>query len=266
MDFAAASERVGALVAPRNVVLVGASDRLGSWAARVWRNLNRYGRNLNRYGFDGRLFPMNPGRSEIGGEVCYPDFASLPEKTDHLVILAPAAHVLLQEALPRAIGSPRAEKYIRIVEEYAAQPGKPIACITMASHGQSDYSRAQRADAPHLPFLQEANKALRAIQHVVERDRRIALAGESEAIILDTPVRSAACDRVRALAADGVRALSEVESKSILAAYDLPLPREATAAHAKGAAAAARAIGPRAAHRRPGAGRHHHSASSIGVW
>lgn len=537
MDFAAARERVGALVAPNNVVLVGASDRPGSWAARVWRN-------LNRYGFGGRLFPMNPGRAEIGGEICYPHFAALPEKPDHLVILAPAAHVpnvlrsgaaagarsatifsagfgegegagsalgadlraaleetgiavsgpncmgnvcapsrlvtltedrqlnmsggpialvgqsggvmiflnqsleerglfadylitsgneaglsvadyiayfaheprikviivyiealkraddfrqaclaaraagksvialklggseegrsaamahtgslagsleafdalaadcgviradtlddavelaellahasppagprlgaitlsgayrgllldaaarcglqfpelspettlrlqaivgvgghvsnpldggfsiltsdaayracieamradpnvdmvLLQEALPRAAGSPRAEKYLRIVEEYAAQPGKPVACVTMASHGQSDYSRALRADAPHLPFLQEANKALRAIQRVVERDRRVALAGEPQ-VPADSPARTAARDRVRALAASGVTALSEVESKEILRAYGLALPREATAADAQEAGAAARAIG-----------------------
>lgn len=538
MDFAAARERVGALVAPRNVVLVGASDRPGSWAARVWRN-------LNRYQFGGPLFPLNPGRAEIGGQVCYPDFDSLPEKPDHLVILAPAAHVpnvlrtgaaagarsatifsagfgegegdgsalgaalraaiedtgiavsgpncmgnvcapsrlvtltedrhlnisggpialvgqsggvmiflnqsleerglfadylitsgneaglsvadyiayfaheprirviivyiealkraddfstacraaraagksvialklggsqegrsaamahtgslagsleafdalaadcgviradtlddavelaellahaappsgrrlgaitlsgayrgllldaaarcglhfpelapettarlqetvgvgshvsnpidggfsiltsdaayracieamradpnvdmlLLQEALPRAAGSPRAERYLRIVEEYAAQPGKPIACVTMASHGQSDYSRALRAEAPHLPFLQEANKALRAIQRVVERDRRLALAGARHEAMPDTPARKAARERVRTLAADGVTALSEVDSKSILAAYGLAVPREATAPTAEDAAAAARKIG-----------------------
>ena len=35
-------KKVAALTAPRNVVLVGASDRPGSWAAKVWQNLNAY--------------------------------------------------------------------------------------------------------------------------------------------------------------------------------------------------------------------------------
>jgi succinyl-CoA synthetase beta subunit len=48
---------------------------------------------------------------------------------------------------------------------------------------------------------------------------------------------------VRALATSGVTALSEVESKEILRAYGLALPREATAPNAEEAAAAARAIG-----------------------
>ena len=86
MDFAAARAKVGALVAPKNIVLVGASDKPGSWSARVWRN-------LNRYGFRGPIYPMNPGRTEIWDRPCYADFASLPEKPDHLVVLAPAPHV-----------------------------------------------------------------------------------------------------------------------------------------------------------------------------
>ena len=42
MDFEISKRQVAALTAPRNVALVGASDRRGSWSARVWRNLNRY--------------------------------------------------------------------------------------------------------------------------------------------------------------------------------------------------------------------------------
>jgi acetyltransferase len=79
-------KKVQALTAPRNAVLVGASDRPGSWAARVWRN-------LHKYQFPGAVYPMNPGRSEIWEKPCYPDFKSLPEPPDHLVVLVPAAHV-----------------------------------------------------------------------------------------------------------------------------------------------------------------------------
>jgi acyl-CoA synthetase (NDP forming) len=86
LDLEASKRKVAALTAPRNVVLVGASDRAGSWAARVWRN-------LNRYQFPGPIHLINPRRSEIWDRPCYPDFKSLPEAPDHLVVLVPAAGV-----------------------------------------------------------------------------------------------------------------------------------------------------------------------------
>ena len=86
MDFKAIQKKVEALTAPRNVVLVGASDKAGSWAARVYRN-------LKRYNFPGRIQLVNPGRKEVFGETCYPDFASLPEPPDHLVVVVPAPAV-----------------------------------------------------------------------------------------------------------------------------------------------------------------------------
>ena len=87
MDLDASKRKVAALTAPRNVVLVGASDRPGSWAARVWHN-------LNAYLFPGPIYLINPRRTEIWGKPCYPDFKSLPEPPDHMVILVPAAGVV----------------------------------------------------------------------------------------------------------------------------------------------------------------------------
>jgi len=40
---------------------------------------------------------------------------------------------------------------------------KPVSFVTLSSHSQTDYSRALRARTPHVSLLQEANKALRAI-------------------------------------------------------------------------------------------------------
>ena len=150
--------------------------------------------------------------------------------------------VLLQGALPRGPGSQRAENYIRIAEEYAAAGGKPIALVTLASHGQTDYSRALRVDVPHMPFLQEANKALRAIQRTHERELRYALAG-ADAPSIASPARTAARKRLRAAAEAGETALSEHASKEILAAYGLPLPRETFAMSPEAAVSAANAIG-----------------------
>src|SRR5919197_6683354 len=87
MNLEASKKKVAALTAPRNAVLVGASDRPGSWAARVWRN-------LNRYEFPGPIYLVNPRRKEIWDNPCYPDFKSLPEPPDHLVVLVPAKGVI----------------------------------------------------------------------------------------------------------------------------------------------------------------------------
>ena len=86
MNLEASKKKVEALTAPRNAVLVGASDRPGSWAARVWRN-------LHKYQFPGPVYPINPRRAEIWDKPCYPDFKSLPEPPDHMVVLVPAAGV-----------------------------------------------------------------------------------------------------------------------------------------------------------------------------
>lgn len=89
-DAACDVEKVAALLAPRNVVIVGASDRPGSWGQQIWTN-------LDRYGFKGGVFPLNPNRSEIWGTVCHQSYDSLPEPPDHLVILVPAR--LVSQAL-----------------------------------------------------------------------------------------------------------------------------------------------------------------------
>jgi acetyltransferase len=78
--------QVDALLNPRNVVIVGATDKPGNWAERVKRN-------LLRYGFSGPIYPFNPGRDSVWNTVCYKSFADLPESPDHLVVLVPAKAV-----------------------------------------------------------------------------------------------------------------------------------------------------------------------------
>jgi len=50
--------KVDALLNPRNIVILGASERPGNWAQRVWRN-------LRRYGFPGAVFPFKPARERV---------------------------------------------------------------------------------------------------------------------------------------------------------------------------------------------------------
>lgn len=83
---AKAREMVGALLAPRNVVVAGASDKAHSWSRSAYLN-------LKKYGFPGPVYPLNPTRDEVWGERCYHDFASLPEQPDHVVVVVPARDV-----------------------------------------------------------------------------------------------------------------------------------------------------------------------------
>jgi acyl-CoA synthetase (NDP forming) len=50
-------------------------------------------RNLTRYEFPGPIYLVNPRRTELWDRPCYPDFESLPEPPDHLVVLVPAPNV-----------------------------------------------------------------------------------------------------------------------------------------------------------------------------
>jgi acetate---CoA ligase (ADP-forming) len=162
--------------------------------------------------------------------------------------------LLLQEALPREAGSARAENYIAMVEAYAAggaaagDAKKPIAFVTPVSHGQTDFSRALRARAPHVSFLQEANKALRAIATVARARECEQLAGTAEAIARrPTPEQAQAIERAIARMAGGAGAsstvLDEVESKALLRPYGIMTPSEALATSPAEALSAADRIG-----------------------
>ncbi|MBR1286649.1 acetate--CoA ligase family protein [Bradyrhizobium sp. AUGA SZCCT0177] len=74
---------IHAMLHPRNIVLVGATDKPGNYAERIWNN-------LVQYQYKGKLFPVNAKRETIWGVPCYKDFASLPEKPDHVLVLVPA--------------------------------------------------------------------------------------------------------------------------------------------------------------------------------
>jgi acetate---CoA ligase (ADP-forming) len=82
-DASAIVQHIHAMLHPRNIVLVGATDKPGNYAERIWNN-------LIKYKFEGGLFPLNAKRETIWGVPCYKDFASLPDKPDHVLVLVPA--------------------------------------------------------------------------------------------------------------------------------------------------------------------------------
>jgi acetate---CoA ligase (ADP-forming) len=75
-----------AFLQPRSVALVGASPDLK-------KNNSRPQRFLKRFGYSGRVFPINPSRTEVLGEQAYPDLKSAPGPIDHAFIMVPAAAV-----------------------------------------------------------------------------------------------------------------------------------------------------------------------------
>jgi acetate---CoA ligase (ADP-forming) len=82
-DASAVVKGIHAMLHPRNIVLVGATDKPGNYAERIWNN-------LIKYKFQGGLYPVNAKRETIWGVPCYKDFASLPDKPDHVLVLVPA--------------------------------------------------------------------------------------------------------------------------------------------------------------------------------
>ena len=76
-----------ALLRPRSVALIGASDDAGKTAGRPLKF-------LRAAGFQGAIYPINPKRATVQGERAWPDLASLPEVPDQVFILTPTESVL----------------------------------------------------------------------------------------------------------------------------------------------------------------------------
>jgi acetyltransferase len=85
---------------PSSVALIGATDREGSVGATTLRN-------LLQAGYRGRVFPVNPKRTEIFGAPCYPTIAAIPEPVELAVIVTPAPTVpaIVAECVAAAVKS-----------------------------------------------------------------------------------------------------------------------------------------------------------------
>jgi acetate---CoA ligase (ADP-forming) len=78
---------VDALLRPKTIAIVGATDRGGDgWSKAIFDN-------LAHCGFPARVFLVNPRRTELWGERVYPDFAALPERIDLALAIIPAPFI-----------------------------------------------------------------------------------------------------------------------------------------------------------------------------
>ena len=114
------TEKVHALLNPRNVVIAGASDRPGNWAERAKRN-------LEKYGFAGPIYAYNPTRDEVWGDRCYKTFAALPEPPDHVVVVVPARFVAATLREAAAAGARSANVFSSGFDEAPGPEGQALA-------------------------------------------------------------------------------------------------------------------------------------------
>lgn len=151
--------------------------------------------------------------------------------------------LLLQEELLRAPEGGNKETNMRAVNELAARARKPIAFVTMISHGLNDYARELRDGLRNVAFLQEADKSLRTVRSVISYAKRLSRKADTKRGGRLAP--PPAVRRLLARTADGPgpSPLSEIESKALLRAYGLRTPRERLAGSAAEAVRIARAVG-----------------------
>lgn len=95
------------LLRPETVALVGASANPRSLGGRTLANLA---------GFPGQLYRVNPNQSEIHGQPCYPDIASLPEAMDCVVLAIPAEGV---ESVARQCAQAQAGAVVVLASGYS---------------------------------------------------------------------------------------------------------------------------------------------------
>ena len=89
---------LSAIFSPKNVAVIGATERAGSVGRTIlW--------NLISSPFGGAVFPVNPTRSSVLGIRAYPNVAALPETPDLAVIVTPAHTVpgIIQECADAGI-------------------------------------------------------------------------------------------------------------------------------------------------------------------
>ena len=91
---------ISALLDPRSIAIVGASEN----AARIGGRPLRY---LRESGFKGAVYPVNPNRDNVQGFTAYGSVASLPETPDVAILAVPAAATLqaVRECAERGVSS-----------------------------------------------------------------------------------------------------------------------------------------------------------------
>ena len=86
-ERAAAFGDLTPLIAPRQVAVVGASDREGNLGGLAVSF-------LQKFGYRGPVWPVNAGRPSVAGLPCFPNLRALPSCPDLAIVAVPAEAVV----------------------------------------------------------------------------------------------------------------------------------------------------------------------------
>ena len=108
-----------AIFAPRNVAVIGATEKAGSVGRTIlW--------NLISSSFGGTIFPINPKRPSVLGIKAYPNLRAVPEAIDLVVVVTPAATVppIIEEAVDLGIKGAMVDQLEQMVRALRARLGE----------------------------------------------------------------------------------------------------------------------------------------------
>lgn len=87
------------LLSPKSIAVIGASEKFGAGSLVI--------ENLRTLGFDGAIFPVNPGYTEVLGMPCYPSLADIPARIPidcvAVVLGSPRILPMMEQAARRGI-------------------------------------------------------------------------------------------------------------------------------------------------------------------
>jgi acyl-CoA synthetase (NDP forming) len=86
------------LFKPRSVAFVGATETMNKWGFIIFNN-------LISGGYEGRLYPVNPGRDSVLGHKAYPSVRDIPDDVDMALFTVPARSVVqaMDDCLARKV-------------------------------------------------------------------------------------------------------------------------------------------------------------------
>jgi acyl-CoA synthetase (NDP forming) len=119
-DKATQATLAQALLAPRSIALVGASDDVTKTSARPLKY-------LRQAGYEGTIYPINPRRKTVLGEAAWPSLAELPSVPDHAFILTPTEDAVEAAAECARLGVPVATILASGFSEGGAEGQKLVA-------------------------------------------------------------------------------------------------------------------------------------------
>ena len=77
---------LASLFTPESIALYGASDRVDSVGGVVFKN-------LIKSGYKGRIYAINPKRSEVQGQKAFASLEDIDEPVDLVVVATPASSI-----------------------------------------------------------------------------------------------------------------------------------------------------------------------------